>query len=93
MNDKKRQKRIAHAEIVFQRDQLRAATAAEQLNKAAATVEQYRGELTDAQFADVMAKMDEQKKDLEQFLLKARNKYVAKLKELGDPTLTELGVE
>ena len=86
-NQKKVNKRIAKAEEKFQKEQLQAATAAEQLSKAIAIVEQYRAELTDEQHADVLKKFDEQRKEIEAFLLKARDKYAAKLKELGDPTL------
>lgn len=86
-NDKKTAKYIENAELKFQEEQLKAATAAEQLSKAIATVEQYREELTDLQYSDVMKKFEEQKKDLEAFLLNARDKYVAKLKELGDPRI------
>lgn len=92
MNDKKTLKRIANAEEKFQKEQLQAASAAEQLTKAMAVVEQYREELTDLQYEEVMARFDEQKKEIEQFLLKARDKYAKKLKELGDPTL-DFGLE
>lgn len=90
--DKKTLKRIANAEEKFQKEQLQAATAAEQLSKAVAVVEQYREELTDLQYEEVMARFEEQKKEIEQFLLKARDKYAQKLKELGDPTL-DFGLE
>lgn len=92
MNDKKRLKFIANSEEKFQKEQLQAATAAEQLSKAVAVVEQYREELTDLQYEEVMARFEEQKKEIEQFLLKARDKYAQKLKELGDPTL-DFGLE
>jgi bacterioferritin (cytochrome b1) len=92
MNDKKILKRIANAEAKFQKEQLQAANAAEQLTKAVAVVEQYRDELSTQQYAEVMERFEEQKKELEQFLLKARDKYAAKLKELGDPTL-DFGLE
>lgn len=84
---KKELKYLANADKKFQEEQLQAATAAEQLTKAIATVEQYRDELTDGQYADVTAKFEEQKKEIETFLLKSRDKYVAKLKELGDPRI------
>jgi len=86
-NEKKTSKYIENAELKFQQDQLKAASAAEQLNKAIATVEQYREELNDLQYSDVMKKFEEQKKELEEFILNARDKYVTKLKELGDPRI------
>lgn len=91
-NDKKVNKRLANAEAKFQKEQLQAATAADQLSKAIAVVEQYRDELTIQQYAEVMERFEEQKQELEKFLLKARDKYVKKLKELGDPTL-DFGLE
>jgi hypothetical protein len=91
-NDKRKTKWIANAEAKFQKEQLQAATAAEQLTKAVAVVEQYREELTDLQYKEVMERFEEQKKEIEQFLLKARDKYAKKLKELGDPTL-DFGLE
>lgn len=92
MNNKKVNKRLANADAKFQKEQLQAATAAEQLTKAMAVVEQYRDELTDAQYADVMNRFEAQKQEIEKFLTKARDKYVAKLKELGDPTI-DFGLE
>jgi hypothetical protein len=91
-NDKRKTKWIANAEAKFQKEQLQAATAAEQLTKAVAVVEQYREELTDLQYKEVMERFEQQKKEIEQFLLKARDKYAKKLKELGDPTL-DFGLE
>lgn len=87
MQDKKRLKRIAHAEMIFQRDQLRAATAAEQLDKAVAAVHQYKDELLPKQLEDIEAQVALQQEELRQFLLKARDRYVQKLKDLGDPRI------
>jgi hypothetical protein len=92
MKDKKTQKYIENAELKFQKEQLQAATAAEQLSKSIAVVEQYKEELTDLQYQDVMKKFEEQKKELERFLMNARDRYAKKLKELGDPTL-DFGLE
>jgi acyl-CoA reductase-like NAD-dependent aldehyde dehydrogenase len=87
MKDKKRNKYIENAELKFQKEQLQAATAAEQLDKSIAVVEQYKEELTELQYADVMKKFEEQRTEIEKFLVTARDKYAKKLKELGDPTL------
>lgn len=86
-NEKKTAKYIENAELKFQEQQLQAAAIAEKLSKAIATVEQYKEELNDLQYSDVMKKFEEQKKELEAFVLNARDKYVAKLKELGDPRI------
>lgn len=76
---KKKEKDIAHAIKVWERDQLRAATRAEQLDKARAIVERYKEELSKKQYEDVLAKFDEEAKELADFLLTARDKYVSKL--------------
>lgn len=86
-NEKKTAKYIENAELKFQEQQLQAAAIAEKLSKAIATVEQYKEELTALQYSDVMKKFEEQKKELEEFVLSARDKYVTKLKELGDPRI------
>jgi acyl-CoA reductase-like NAD-dependent aldehyde dehydrogenase len=86
-NEKKTAKYIENAELKFQEQQLQAAAIAEKLSKAIATVEQYKEELNDLQYSDVMKKFEEQKKELEAFVLNARDKYVTKLKELGDPRI------
>lgn len=87
MNDKKTEKFLMNAELKFQEEQLQAATAAEALDKAMAVVEQYKDELTIEQYAEALGKFQEQREQIEAFLLKARDKYAAKLKELGDPTI------
>jgi acyl-CoA reductase-like NAD-dependent aldehyde dehydrogenase len=87
MNEKKINKYIENAELKFQKEQLQAATAAEQLSKSIAVVEQYKDELTDLQYSDVMKKFEEQRKELEKFLVTARDRYVSKLTALGDPKI------
>lgn len=87
MNDKKVKRYIENADLKFQKEQLQAAVAAEQLTKSIAVVEQYKDELTELQYEDVMKKFDEQKQEIEKFLITARNKYVKKLIELGDPRI------
>ena len=86
-NNKKLNKRIANADLKFQKEQLQAAQAAEALSKAVAVVEQYKGELTDDQYVEVMTRFTEQKEEIQKFLILARDKYVLKLKELGDPRI------
>ena len=83
MNNKKKNKRLAHANMVWERSQLKAAIAAEQVDKAVAAVEQYRDELTEDQLAEIKAQVETQKKQIELFLIAERNKYAAKLDELN----------
>ena len=87
MSKKKHTKNIEHAELVFQREQLQAATAAERLNKAIATVHEYKNELTEEQYNESLQHFELQRKEIEIFLIDARDKYVSKLKELGDPRI------
>lgn len=79
---KKKDKQLAHATMVWERAQLRAATAAEQIDKAIAAVEQYKSELTEAQIADVQAQVERQREDIKKYLLEERKKYADKLDQL-----------
>jgi hypothetical protein len=76
---KKKEKDIEHATKIWERDQIKAASRAEQLDKARAVVERYKKDLTENQYRDVLKKLDEESKELANFLLAARDKYVAKL--------------
>jgi len=87
MNNKKRNKSLAHAEMVFQREQLKAAMMQEQLDKAWAIVEQNKTELSDEDYAEIMKQLDTRRSDIKEFLLNATNKYAKKLKDLGDPKI------
>ena len=79
MNEKKRDKRLANANAVWERAQLRAATAAEQIDKALAAVEQYRDELTDEQIMDIKEQVERQREEIKDYLVKERNKFADKL--------------
>lgn len=83
MGNKKKDKRLAHANMVWERSQLKAAMAAEQIDKAIAAVEQYGEELTEEQLLEIQAQVELQKKEIESFLIKERDKYAAKLDELN----------
>jgi hypothetical protein len=82
MNKKKKDKRLAHANMVWERSQIKAALAAEQIDKAVAAVEQYSEELSEQQILDIKAQVEIQRKEIEAFLIKERNKYAVKLDEL-----------
>lgn len=86
---KKKEKEIAHARMVWEREQIQAATAMERLVVAASTLEQYSEELTDEQFNDALAHVEGRKKDIEAFLMAARDKYVRKMGELNLDVLME----
>lgn len=83
MGNKKKDKRLAHANMVWERSQLKAAIAAEQIDKAVAAVEQYKEELSEEQFEAIKLQVENQKKQIEAYLIAERNKYAAKLDELN----------
>lgn len=87
MNNKKRNKSLAHAEMVFQREQLKAAVMQEQLDKALGIVEQNKSEFSDDEYAQLMEQLDNRRAEIKEFLLNATNKYAKKLKDLGDPKI------
>ena len=83
MNNKKKDKRLAHANMVWERSQLKAAIAAEQIDKAIAAVEQYKDELNEEQLEAIRVQVENQKKQIEAYLISERDKYAAKLDELN----------
>lgn len=82
MKDKKKDKRLANANAAWERAQLRVATAAEQIDKALAAVEQYKDELTDEQIDDIRVQVERQREEMRNYLLKERNKFADKLDAL-----------
>jgi hypothetical protein len=86
----KNKKRIENAELKFQYEQLKAATVTEQLDKAVATILQYKAELSQEDFEAAMAQVAERRKEVADMLEAARLKYVGKLQRLGDPLLSDL---
>ena len=83
MSKKKKEKSRAHAEMVWEREQIAAAAAAEKLDKSMAVVELHKDELTEQQYTDVLKHFNEQRQEIKLFLLKARDKYVSKVNEFG----------
>lgn len=83
MKNKKKDKRLAHANMVWERSQLKAAIAAEQIDKAIAAVEQYKDELNEEQLEAIRVQVENQKKQIEAYLISERDKYAAKLDELN----------
>lgn len=82
-NLKKKDKRLSNAQLVWEREQLQAAMAAEQIDKAVAVIMQHKDELTEEQLEEVLNQTRAKKAELEAFLMKARNKYAVKLDELN----------
>ncbi len=69
--------------MVWERSQLKAAIAAEQIDKAIAAVEQYKDELNEEQLEAIKVQVENQKKQIEAYLISERDKYAAKLDELN----------
>jgi hypothetical protein len=76
---KKVQKNIAHAKMVWAREQLQAAKALEQLEAAMETIRKNSEAITADELETVEEKYEEQKKRIEEFILKARDKFVIKV--------------
>jgi hypothetical protein len=80
---KKKDKNLAHATSVWEKEQLQAAMAAEQIDKALAVIMEFKDELTEEQLAEVLEQTRLKKEELANFLLAARDKYAKKLDELN----------
>jgi hypothetical protein len=78
---KKKDKRIAHAEMVWEREQLQAAMAVEKIDKSLFVIEEYKDELTDEQINNIRLQVQNQRAEIEKFIMNARDKYAKKLEE------------
>jgi hypothetical protein len=87
MQDKKREKYLLNAETKFQKEQLRAAALMEQIDKAVAIIELNKDELTKEQLDEIYGAIAVRRQEVSEFLIAARDKFVLKLKELGDPRI------
>jgi acyl-CoA reductase-like NAD-dependent aldehyde dehydrogenase len=87
MNNKKINKSLAHAEMTFQKEQLKAAMMQEQLDKAIAIIDQHKQELSETEYADAQKNLEQRRAEVKDFLIKATEKYAKKLQILGDPKI------
>ena len=79
-NQQKRiEKSIAHARMVWVREQMRVAKAVALVDEAYVMVQERRDELTDEQFELIEAEVSRRKAELEEYLFKARNNFVNKV--------------
>lgn len=77
-NQQKRiDKRIAHAKMVWARKTLAARVVWDDLAGAEATVEQFRDELTEEGYAEIKAQLTTHRTSIRDELVKARDIYVA----------------
>jgi hypothetical protein len=76
-NQKKRlEKTIAHARMVWAREQIAAATFWNAIKDAEKTIEDSKAELSEEDYASLKAKVEEQRQYAHDFLVKARDKFV-----------------
>jgi hypothetical protein len=87
MSGKNQQKRIAknlaHVEMVWEREQIQAAKAKASLDEALATIRKNSAELDDEKMATIETHAARRYKEIEEFIMSARDKYVAKMKKLN----------
>lgn len=77
--DKKEQRKIEHAEYMWQKAQIRAALAKSELDTALETFRTLVGELTDEQIVETREKAKEQYKRVEEYLMEEKEKYLERL--------------
>lgn len=83
-NQQKRiDKRVSHAEMVWEREQLQAALAKNSLDEAMVIIRENSDELDAEKMALVEKEAARRYKELEEFILAARDKYLTKMKELN----------
>lgn len=87
MAGKNQQKRItknlAHVEMVWEREQLQAAMAKGSLDEALDIIRKNNAELDDEKMALVEKEAARRYKEIEEFVMAARDKYIVKMKELN----------
>ena len=77
--DKRKQRRIEHAEFMWKQAQLRAALAKTDLDLALETFKDAMGELTEEQIKETEEKAKEQYKRIEDFLMSEKEQYLERL--------------
>jgi hypothetical protein len=88
MSAKKKDKDLAHATNVWEREQLHVAGLLGEIEKSASIIDGHRNELTDEEYLSLVDKIDERRAEVAEYLLKSRDKYVQKCHDLGvEPTL------
>jgi hypothetical protein len=88
MSTKKKDKDLAHATNVWEREQLHVAGLLGEVEKSASIIDGHRNELSDEQYMELVDKIDERRAEIAEYLLKCRDKYVQKCHDLGvEPVL------
>lgn len=76
---KRQQKSLAHARMVWEREQLQAAKAKKSIDEAVAIIRAKKDELTEQQMEEIEREVAQRYADIEAFVMKARDKYIAKV--------------
>ena len=77
--DKRKQRKIEHAEYMWKQAQLKAALAKTDLDLAVVTFKDAMGELTEEQVKQTEEKAQEQYKRIEDYLMSEKEKYLERL--------------
>lgn len=83
MSQKKRDKRLAHAQMIWEREQLQAAQASQAIDQALEIMMKFKDELTEEQIEEALDQTRIKKAEIEKFILKARDKFATKLDDLN----------
>ena len=81
---KKRQKDALHAANNWQKAQLKAAALVQEIEKSASVIEEYKHELDELTLTGVEENIKLRRKDVEQFLMGARDRYVDEINRIGE---------
>lgn len=77
--DKKKQRKIDHAEFLWNQAQLRSALVKNQLDLAVQTFKELNGEMTEEQIKATEEQTQIQYKRIEEYLMKEKEKYLERL--------------
>lgn len=77
--DKKKQRKIDHAEFLWNQAQLRSALVKNQLDLAVQTFKELNGEMTEEQIKATEEQTQFQYKRIEEYLMKEKEKYLERL--------------
>lgn len=89
--DKRLQRKVEHAEFLWEQAQMKAAMMQQMLDIAIAEVETHEEELKKTEvWAEVQKQMTERQKDIENYLMKEKDKY---LERINGTTATQLSDE
>jgi hypothetical protein len=81
---KKRQKDALHAANNWQKAQLKAAALVHEIDNSEAVIEEYKTELDELTLTAVQENIVARRKDVEDYLMKARDHYVSEINRIGE---------